>query len=295
MIKIKLPLLYSLFFLFFTGCYSKERIKGIKAEKAVERINDFLNESNVNTGDPIKMNSDTVELVSTYFEKSGILIPDWVCSDFLKIEGYGDMIVEARSVEYRKLEGLNLFICSLKCLAGGVCKINELYAFSQEGNQLGSLTVSGEMGDAAFHNYSDYSFLSDSLVEIKKTKKEFSFNEESGTDSLVKDESFYEYHLISLDEGIIRLDNIKSDDREYPLTSYQVFTVNDLKAYSLEELDVMRNEIFASYGYRFKSKKWNDYFSAKNWYNARFDDVVDQLSLIDQLNVDHILEASKLK
>lgn len=59
---------------------------------------------------------------------------------------------------------------------------------------------------------------------------------------------------------------------------------------SIEDLDVMRNEIFAAHGYQFKNKKWQDYFSSKSWYQAQFDDVNDQLTAIEKHNIQVILD-----
>ncbi len=57
---------------------------------------------------------------------------------------------------------------------------------------------------------------------------------------------------------------------------------------SINDLDVMRNEIFAEYGYQFKSKRWQDYFSGKQWYRAKFDNVDDMMSERDKKNVEFI-------
>lgn len=59
---------------------------------------------------------------------------------------------------------------------------------------------------------------------------------------------------------------------------------------NIEALDIMRNEIFAEYGYRFKSKKWQEYFGKKDWYKPRFDNVDDMLSPIEKHNIDLILK-----
>lgn len=59
---------------------------------------------------------------------------------------------------------------------------------------------------------------------------------------------------------------------------------------STEELDIMRNEIFAEYGLKFKSPKWKAYFEKMPWYNPRFDNVDDQLTEIDKYNIKFILE-----
>jgi hypothetical protein len=59
---------------------------------------------------------------------------------------------------------------------------------------------------------------------------------------------------------------------------------------SVEDLDIMRNEIFADYGYRFKSEKWQKYFSKFNWYKPLYDNVDDQLTEIDKKNIEFILQ-----
>ena len=62
---------------------------------------------------------------------------------------------------------------------------------------------------------------------------------------------------------------------------------------SIEDLDIMRNEIFAEYGYRFQSEKWQKYFSNKKWYKPRYDNVDDQLTEIDKANIKVILQTKE--
>lgn len=58
---------------------------------------------------------------------------------------------------------------------------------------------------------------------------------------------------------------------------------------TIEDLDIMRNEIFAEYGYIFKSEKWKNYFSEKSWYSPRHDNVDMLLTEIDKKNIKFIL------
>ena len=53
----------------------------------------------------------------------------------------------------------------------------------------------------------------------------------------------------------------------------------------LEHLDYMVNEIYASYGYKFKKEKWKQTFQEEKWYQPRFDAVDDLLSPMDSLNI----------
>jgi len=57
---------------------------------------------------------------------------------------------------------------------------------------------------------------------------------------------------------------------------------------SAKELRIMRNEIFARYGYKFSSDYLADYFSKKRWYNAESKNVMDDLTAIDIHNINLI-------
>ena len=58
----------------------------------------------------------------------------------------------------------------------------------------------------------------------------------------------------------------------------------------VEDLDIMRNEIFAEYGYVFKTEKWQNYFSAKPWYLPMRDSVDHLLTETDKANIALILK-----
>lgn len=62
---------------------------------------------------------------------------------------------------------------------------------------------------------------------------------------------------------------------------------------TIKDLDIMRNEIYASYGYKFQNEKWQEYFGDQKWYRPQFDDVEDKLTAIDKHNIDLILEVKK--
>ncbi len=56
-----------------------------------------------------------------------------------------------------------------------------------------------------------------------------------------------------------------------------------------EDLDIMRNEIYADYGYRFQSPKWQQYFKQFDWYKPRYDNVDNQITPLEKANIDYIL------
>ncbi len=59
---------------------------------------------------------------------------------------------------------------------------------------------------------------------------------------------------------------------------------------SIEDLDIMRNEIFAEYGYKFKSEKWQKYFAGKVWYFPKHDNVDKFLTDLEKENIKTILK-----
>ncbi|PCJ01095.1 MAG: hypothetical protein COB15_01280 [Flavobacteriales bacterium] len=66
-----------------------------------------------------------------------------------------------------------------------------------------------------------------------------------------------------------------------------------LEHLGINDLDIMRNEIFAEYGYTFKSEKWSKYFGDKDWYVSQYDNVDDMLTETDKHNIDLILKTKE--
>jgi hypothetical protein len=54
------------------------------------------------------------------------------------------------------------------------------------------------------------------------------------------------------------------------------------------ELRLLRNMIFAQYGYRFKSADLQDWFDQFSWYEPQYDDVDHMLDMIDTININRI-------
>lgn len=65
--------------------------------------------------------------------------------------------------------------------------------------------------------------------------------------------------------------------------------------YTLEELKLIRNEIFARYGYKFKSHDMQTHFQSQSWYKPISDDVTFELIELEKLNVQLILNAEVRK
>ncbi len=85
-----------------------------------------------------------------------------------------------------------------------------------------------------------------------------------------------------------------SDPNGYILpTDSQYITEADLYPYSEEEVKLIRNEIYARYGYSFTMDKFQAYFNSKNWYTENPDVNVStfgsqQMNQYERANVDTI-------
>ncbi len=67
-----------------------------------------------------------------------------------------------------------------------------------------------------------------------------------------------------------------------------------LKGKSAGELRIMRNEIFARYGYIFKSEDLAAYFATRPWYKPEFSNIDTRLTATDKANIEKISKFENL-
>jgi hypothetical protein len=72
---------------------------------------------------------------------------------------------------------------------------------------------------------------------------------------------------------------------KYSVASDRLLIDNDLKNLSKQQLKIMRNEIFAGYGYIFKTKEMSDYFKKQNGYVGNMENVDAFLSEVEKKNI----------
>ena len=71
-------------------------------------------------------------------------------------------------------------------------------------------------------------------------------------------------------------------------------TKHDLEVIDNKRLKYVRNQFFAQRGYIFKTDKMKDYFSKKEWYTPRYEDVSDSLSEIEKYNIELIKQLEEI-
>ena len=86
-----------------------------------------------------------------------------------------------------------------------------------------------------------------------------------------------------------------SDKKEQENQQPIIFSALELKTKSLDELRLLRNEIFARKGYKFNSEDLRKHFSSFEWYKPKYDNVDSILSDIDKKNIQTILVLERNK
>ncbi|NCB60479.1 MAG: YARHG domain-containing protein [Gammaproteobacteria bacterium] len=80
----------------------------------------------------------------------------------------------------------------------------------------------------------------------------------------------------------------------YVKASITILTDDDLAVLSKKELVIMRNEIYARYGYIFKSGgKMAEYFTTQSWYNGVNNNVSDFITELELNNIKKIVAYEK--
>jgi hypothetical protein len=73
---------------------------------------------------------------------------------------------------------------------------------------------------------------------------------------------------------------------DYPETSSRFLEVPDVENLLPEEIELMRNEIYARHGYSFTNLKMRRVFDDKDWYIPMGVDIRDQLTEVEARNID---------
>ena len=75
------------------------------------------------------------------------------------------------------------------------------------------------------------------------------------------------------------------DVGQYPQASKRLLKEDDVSNVMKEDLEIMRNEIFARHGYCFKKKHLRKQFENKDWYIPNSVDIKNDLTEIEKKNI----------
>lgn len=214
---------------------------------------------------------------------------------FLKLDGEFDTQREEFETRTagRLVKHENYYLAEIKydCVAGGNCEALEVYTFSFDGSLISQLQVEKSLADCTFESRKDLSHKTSDTWYIIETRIERECEDEPNEQ---KDLKLVEYSLS--ENGVfskVTEQKIESNRPHFDF-SIELKTIKEVEKLTKDELSEIRNEIFASYGYSFKSDKWEEYFRQFKWYQP-FRDVVseNELNFFERENLKLILEMEK--
>jgi|AntAceMinimDraft_17_1070374.scaffolds.fasta_scaffold14795_2 hypothetical protein len=196
---------------------------------------------------------------------------------------YADIYPGEILINNENIIGLNYILI---CGAGGFCEYEKLIILNNNGEFITDFEFGKYLSDNSGRLVKENVYKSDSLMIFKTS--DIDINPKDDSISAIK----IEFQTINIsNEGEINITSRKKIDtrRKYHWISTDVVQDSTLTKYNKQELTEMRNEIFASHGYKFKGKKWRNCFENKKWYEARFENVNESLSIIEEINIEKIL------
>ena len=183
-------------------------------------------------------------------------------------------------------------IVSVNRPQGGYTVSRLLCCFTKDGEILGKKWLPGT--SISYEGGTETRIRSINDTILQTIKREIHFNEGNSEDSKIH-RNRYKYYIIT-EAGISEKYEDQNDfGRIFPYSSKRIIPIEELKELSLEDLDIMRNEIYAILGYNFKSAKWKEYFGSKNWYRPAQYFENNDLSITERENVQNILDVARVK
>ncbi|MBO4431335.1 MAG: YARHG domain-containing protein [Bacteroidaceae bacterium] len=94
------------------------------------------------------------------------------------------------------------------------------------------------------------------------------------------------------EDDYVYADTVCTEEEGYEtMLSERKLSTDDVEGMSKKELEILRNSIYARYGYKFKRDDLFNYFSQFSWYNPYTGDmsaIYNQMSSIEKYNVEFI-------
>lgn len=253
-------------------------------------------------------------VVPSFIAKTDVMGSDYYPAFIPKGQKQADFGTEQLSMKIDEIRSLNENVVSF--ISNSYIEEMDVRGYESQNQYLTILNIMKNeittigLGSNGDYNYwcdgLEYKYLNDTLIEIHISGENYK-HKSYGYDF----ETIYDYYVISQDGKAKQAESNRKFsftkfadiDPSYFEGCFGKFTGEDGEEYgvellqtkhlTMEDLDVMRNEIFAEYGYKFKSEKWQKYFGKFDWYEAKHDNVDDQLTDRDKANLDVILSVQK--
>ena len=211
------------------------------------------------------------------------LIPNELCEEFFKIK-FNVCEKMCFSIKLIENENYNIYIVGRTCCAGGMCEWETLFTLDKNGVIIDKLRYSQYFADLTEKDKLIGSIHENIIVTVKIDRKYDDYG-----DRMISERIKNSYYKIdSVGKIYPLIENFrKSKNRKYSFTSERFVSIEELDSMRYLDLGVMRNEIFADYGYSFKTEKWQDYFKQFDWYKPLNDNekINDKLNAIEKVNI----------
>ncbi|MCW6094423.1 YARHG domain-containing protein [Clostridium sporogenes] len=150
------------------------------------------------------------------------------------------------------------------------------------------------------YNIKEFAKYNELLTKLNtEDKKQFEDNSSSQYTYKNSNPTIGESHVNSLGDVYYKNHNEYNNVQGYivPQSNQRYLTEDELKNYDKYTLDLIRNEIYARYGYAFKEEPFKSYFSNKNWYvkDESFKGADSELNNYELKNIKLLLELSSKK
>lgn len=187
------------------------------------------------------------------------------------------------SIDFKENDRFLLFHFAVPCAGGGQCESQYLVTLSLNGAFIDRIEYAHTSADYGFSDIMK-STQFDSFIQQTRVVKDFDV---SGGKRQVESVQRTYLLLELLTNGTFKkIDEYFPDSRrEFAYSSCRLITPHELDSMTLEQLAVARNEIFACYGYEFKTEKWKLYFKSKPWYQPSEKEVLALLNPIEKENI----------
>lgn len=250
-----------------------------------------------------------VVVLPSYIEHMKILHRDYFGDVITSDQEYYDFGTSAMTMKadkeltfYEKIKAFVVSVYEEGVDARGYAMNSEnLVVYNPENHNLKTVSLTGG-GDSDFLcSGQSYRLANDSIIEVKSRSSSDRYRYETS----------YKYYKVTKEGDVIEL----GSSRHYDFTKFVVinesyfsgcfaYPIEEreqagpmganmymLEHLTMEDLDIMRNEIFAEYGYVFKTEKWKNYFAGR--FTPQYDNVDDQLTEVDKANIKTILKVRK--
>ena len=206
---------------------------------------------------------------------------------YFEEERNDEMIVDVSALALLKYSTNICVMVELGHPMGGHTSTIQIATFDKNEKLVQKENIGFNAMEGAGGYYSEFEFYDNKLLEIKEIEVKYSGEEDVENVLSVK----FAYFVID-NYGFKKLITNTSEERKFSIVSERVLSKKELRKYTKKELDIMRNEIFAEYGYIFKTSKWSNYFKLKSWYKPNTEFSGSLLNEIEKINIKNIVSIS---